>query len=107
MKTLIFKKQTPQGLVDGTLRVIGKYIFFKYNDTKQSKAVLEDFRKKGLDVELGKGWVKVNLFKNNDVVKLGTYEIDLEEDKKEEVENKLFNFYKQEYTKLGFYLEEK
>ena len=106
MRQLIFKKQSPQGLVDGILRVHEKFIFFKYNNSQQYEQVLNEFKKKGLNIEKGKGWIKLDLLGNNEFVKLGEYEIDQKLDTLEQIEEKLFKFYKNKYKELGFYIED-
>lgn len=106
MKQLTFKKQTQQGLVDGVLRVHEKLIFLKYKQSNVAQQVLKEFKAKGLEIEEGKGWIKIDLLKDHDLVKLGEYEINQENDTLEEIEIKLFNFYKDQYKKQGFYLEE-
>ena len=105
MRQINFKKQSQQGLIDGILRVHEKFIFFKYKDSDTSKQVMNEFRKKGLNIEEGKGWIKLDLLGTNELVKLGDYEIDQKSDSLEQIEEKLFNFYKNKYKEMGFYLE--
>ena len=105
MRQINFKKQSPQGLIDGTLRVHEKFIFFKYKDSTTSKQVMNEFRKKGLNIEEGKGWIKLDLLGTNELVKLGDYEIDQNNDSLDKIEEKLFNFYKNKYKEMGFYIE--
>ena len=69
MRQLKFKKQTTQGLVDGVLRVHEKYIYLKYNDTTQTKQVIAEFKKKGISIEEGKGWLKIDLLGDNKTIK--------------------------------------
>ena len=107
MRQLKFKKQTTQGLIDGILRVHEKYIYIKYNDTTQTKQVIAEFRKKGVSIEEGKGWLKIDLLGDNKTIKLGDWYIDLEEDDMNKVEEKLFQFYINQYNQMGFYVEVK
>lgn len=104
MKQLSFKKQTPNGLIDGVLRVHERFIFFKYKDSQVAKQTMNQFREKGINIEEGKGWIKVDLLNNQELVKLGDYEIDTNESN-EIIEEKLFNFYTSQYKKLGFYID--
>jgi len=106
MKEINFKKSTPKGLVSGILRIINKDLFFKYNDTNYSKQIIKNFRDKGVDIEEGKGWIKVNLLGKNEVIKLGEIEIDKEEPN-ETIEKKLFDFYLNQYKIMGFLVQEK
>jgi hypothetical protein len=106
MKQFIFKKQTPQGIIDGILRIHEKLIYFKYNNSLQAKQVMNEFRKNGINIEEGKGWIKIDLLGSHEMVRLGDQVIDQTEDSLEEIEDKLFKFYKEQYAKQGFYLEE-
>ena len=105
MKQLTFKKSTNQGLIEGILRVSGKFIYFKYNNTTQSKQAIDNFREKGIEIKEGKGWIQVDLLKDRESVNLGSIFIDTLEESDEQIEEKLFKFYKDQYTKLGFYIE--
>lgn len=105
MKEFKFRKQTPQGNVDGICRISGKMIYFKYNDSNQARQVLDEFRKKGINIREGKGWIQVDLLGSNDSVQLGDSYIDIQEDSDEEIEEKLFKFYVAQYNKLGFYVD--
>jgi hypothetical protein len=105
LKEFKFKKPTPNGNVDGIFRSIGKFIYFKYNSSEPANKVINEFRKKGINIQEGKGWLKIDLFGSNEAIKLRDIEIDIEEDE-EIIEEKLFNFYKNEYKRLGFYVDE-
>jgi hypothetical protein len=107
MKELRFVKNTGQGMVDGTLRVILKFLYFRYKDSAQNKQIIENFRSKGVKVWEGRGWIKIDLIGDNEVFKLGTNEYIVSELTDEEIEEILFNFYKTEYTKMGFFVEVK
>ena len=105
MKEIRFKKASGQGNVDGICRISGKMIYFKYNDSNQARMVIEEFRKKGIKIKESRLWLQVDLLGENDSIKLGDSYIDIQEDSDEEIENKLFKFYKFQYEKLGFYIE--
>lgn len=106
MKQLTFKKASPQGNVDGILRVINKFIYFKYNNTRKSIQIINEFKKKGIKVEEGKGWIRIDLIGDNESIKLKEIIIDTLEDSEEEIEEKLYNFYLNEYKNLGFFIQE-
>ena len=106
MKQFKFMKSTGQGIVDGVIRILGKFIYFKYNDSTYAKQAVASYRSKGIKIEEGKGWVRVDILGENPVVKLGEYEIDQEEDPEYEIEDKLYNFYKEQFTIAGFFVKE-
>lgn len=106
MKEIRFKKSTQMGIISGTLRINGKFLFFKYNDTSQSNQAIRAFRDKGVEIEVKTGWMRVNLFnKEEDLYLLGDLEINPKQTTHEEMEIILFNFYKEQYKKSGFYVE--
>ena len=107
MKELRFVKNTAQGNVDGILRVLTRFLYFKYQDTNQNKQIIDNFRSKGVKVWEGRGWLKIDLIGDNEVFKLGENEYIVSELTDEMIEEILFNFYKTEYTKMGFYVEVK
>lgn len=104
MKQLLFEKDTPQGKVKGVLRVIGKYLFFKFNNNQYSQQIIQQMSHKGALITQGNGWLRIDIIKQNKLVKLGELFINLELDSEEEVENKLFQFYTQKYAQGGFKL---
>lgn len=106
-KELKFTKPTQGGKVEITLRILDKLLFFKWNDTTHAKQAIEYFRNKGVSIEEGKGWIKVDLFGNNENVILGDKEIDLMKTSQQELEQILCEFYKQQYKKSGFFVVEK
>jgi hypothetical protein len=105
MRQFKFKKNAPNGLISGICRIHEKFIFFKYEQSDQAKNVINEFKKKGISVETGKGWIKIDLLKDYEEVKLKDVTIDTIEDSLEEIEIKLFNFYINQYKSLGFYVE--
>ncbi len=106
MKELTFKKSTGQGIADGILRVIGRFLYFKYQDSAQTKQVLQNFRSKGVKIWEGAGWIKVDLIGENELIKLGENEYNVKEISEESIEDILFNFYLNQYKKMGFYVKE-
>jgi hypothetical protein len=90
--------------VSGIFRVVGRYLFFKYSNTEQSKMIINEFMKKGINIQEGRGWIRVDLIGKNDNIKIGDYEISTDETL-EEIENKFYSFYTEQYRKLGFKVE--
>ena len=107
MKELTFKKSTGQGIVDGVLRVIGRNLYFKYQDSIQTRQILENFRKKGVKVTEGRGWIRVDLIGDNQYFKLGEKEYNQVELTEEQIEEILYNFYLEQYKKMQFIVKEK
>jgi len=104
MKELIFTKNTQQGIVRGILRVVHKFLYFKYNDSTYSKQAIEEFKKRGLKIKEGKSWIQIDLLGDNETIKLGDMIIE-NTDSNEDIEEKLFNFYKNQYKLAGFFVE--
>jgi len=107
MKTLhLSKKGTPQGDIDFRLAFQGKYIAVKGKSNPTAHQFIQQYQSKGAKViEKRDGYV-VNIFPDGKTVfKLGSVEIDLEEDSEEVVENKLCQFYIDTFSKAGFEVE--
>lgn len=105
MIELICKNNNSQfGLVQVVLRFVGKDIFIKSNINAQAKALIEQFKNKGAEVEWNKDftWCRVNLFKINPVIRLGEYELDCEEDTDALIEDSFAKFYKSKYEEAHF-----
>lgn len=103
----IFKKQTPLGEIKVVLRIIGKQIYFKFNNHQHTQQMVEKLKARGVGIRMGNGWMEVDLFKalgSESVLKLGNIEIDTEEDSLEVIENKLNKFYTASYIQQGFEL---
>ncbi len=104
MKEIRFVQRTPQGLVNGTLRISGSILYFKCNNNQYSEQMLSQMRARKAEIVEGDGWIRIDLFKNQDstTIKLGEFEFDLKENPKEEIENILTKFYVIQYTKAKF-----
>ena len=106
MKTIKFIQSTQMGMIDGLIRFIGRDIYLKIKNAQYLESSINQLKAKGAKVEQSKSWVKIDIFRDNQFVKLGEEEIDLEEDTNEEIENKLCRFYTQQYKKGGFVVQE-
>jgi len=106
MKELIAQQPTPQGMVKIHLRIMGKLLFFKFNKSEQALSLLEQMKAKGADIEQGDKWIKVNMFKNHTLVKLGGNEFDVTTIKQEDLEKILFNFYSDKYKEAHYKVKE-
>jgi len=106
MKQLIFSQQNPQfGKVEIVIRIIGRLLYFKFNDNQYSQQIISQLKSKGAKVTIGRGWIQINLFEGQEVVKLGDNEIVVNETSDEEYEVILSDFYKFQYAKANFKLE--
>ena len=105
MKQIRFIQSSPMGKVDGLMRVVGKDIFLKIKNTQHLDAILKQLEKKGAKIGKGRNWVRIDIFGDNKLVKLGEYEIDLEKDSEKSVEEKISKFYFEQYKKGGCYVE--
>ena len=105
MKEMRFKQMTQQGQVDGVLRVIGKLIYFKFHQSAYGDKLISQMREKGAEIETGKGWVKVNMFKDKSFVKLGDEEFNINTTPDDDIEEILLNFYVQKYTEAKFIVQ--
>jgi hypothetical protein len=105
MKQIRFIQNTSNGMVDGLLRVIGKNIFIKIKNKVYLEKMLNELIKKGAKTQTAKDWVKIDIFGENKLVKLGISEIDLENESEQEIESKLATFYMEQYKKGGFLVE--
>lgn len=102
MKELIFTKPSQMGEIKVILRIIKYLLYFKFNQTPYTEQIIRNFEAKGVKFRKSGGWLEVDLFSDNNLVKFGDYEIDLEEDTNEQIENKLAQFYTTQYIKNGF-----
>ena len=106
MKQLIFRQQNPQfGKVQIVLRIIGRILYFKFNNNEYSQQIISQLISKGAKVEVGKEWIQINIFESQEVVKLGEKEIVISETSDKEFEVLLSDFYKLQYAKANFKLE--
>jgi len=106
MKQIKAVKNTPNGLVKIIIRFVNKHIFIrKKRNNPYIQKVIEQMKNKGALVQEGKNWIKIDIFKDNELVKIGDNEINLKEMPSEEIEEILSNFYIEQYKKGGFLVE--
>ena len=110
MKQFRATQHTPQyGPMALHLRFIGKHIFMKgvQNSTQYVDKVIKDMRNKGAIVQKGNGgWMRIDIIKDHDIVKLGAVEFNpkiVGEDMSEKI---LFSFYTEKFAKAGFAVQE-
>lgn len=107
MKELRFKKQDSQlGEIKILMRIDGKIIYLKTNNSQYSEQMLQQLSSKGATILKGRGWLRINLFKpEQEDIKLGSHEFNLKEDPEEIIETSVANFYSEQYLKAGFNIE--
>ena len=105
MKELSFAQNTQMGIVRGILRILGKVIFIKVNNRQYLDVMMKQMREKGALIEEKADWLMIDFIRDNQIVKLGDELIDLESDKKEEIEQKIYNFYFKQYKSMGWFVE--
>lgn len=92
--------------LDGTLRIVGRNMFFKSKNNKYQEALIASLKQKGAFIQkLRAGWVRVNIFSGIEEgrsVKLGEVEFDPVETTHDVIEKHLFDFYMIQFTKAGF-----
>lgn len=103
MKELTAKQITPQGKVSILLRIIGRNLFLrkKKNDPRQA-IMIEQFREKGSKIIEADDWIKIDMFANNNLVKLGEQEFDVNQKSHDEMEEILADFFKSKYKQANF-----
>ncbi len=101
------KKGTGAGDVQGILRIDGKILFYKFNDSQYAQQAISQMQSKGAIITLGRGWVRVNMFGQLTDVKLGNREFNVKETTDKEMEIILRDFYVENYAKSGFTTEVK
>lgn len=108
MQELKFTQNHPQaGLIKLVLRVIGRKLYYKFNNSQYAEQVISQLQSKGALIQKGRGWIMVDMFAKipQDFVKLGDVEFKLSETTPEELEGILAKFYIIQYTKAGFTYE--
>jgi len=105
MIELKFKQQNPQlGEVRVVMRLIGKFIYFKFNQSQYAETIMQQMSARGAIIVQAKDWIKVNIFEGREDVKLGEVEFNLNTTPEPEIEKILSEFYVVQYLKAGFTL---
>ena len=110
MKQFKATQNTPQyGPQALHIRFIGKIMFIKgvQNSTEYVDKLITDFEKRGASIIKGNGgWIRIDIIRNNSLVKLGDTEIDVEESTQEEIEEVMYNFFAKKYAEAKFLVQE-
>jgi len=106
MKQIIYKQVNPQhGKITGDLRIRGKLLYFKFNNNQYAQQMITQLQNKGAVIKIGKSWIEVSMFHNQEIVKLGEKEFDVTEKSDEEMEEILYDFYTTQFKKAKFEVE--
>lgn len=97
------------GKLNGNLRILGKTLYFKFNNNQYVEQLISNFKQRGAEIDKSDktGWIRINMFKGQSFVKLGGREFDVNETSEEEVETILGEFYAKYFTQSGFVCEVK
>jgi len=109
MKEITFTQNSQLGMIKGVLRIIGKILFFKFNNNQYAERIIEQMKQRGAIIDFGKNkeWIRVDIFRDLELIKLGDKELDLKESSEEEIERFIADFYIEQYKKANFIVEEK
>ena len=104
MKELKAYQNNPQyGPMTIHIRIDGQIIYLKSSNTPQRNQMMTQLRQGGATIEESDaGWLKIDMFAIHTNAKLGTYEVDTEEETQEAIEEKLAKFYHSKYTEANF-----
>jgi len=106
MKQLKFNKKDPNmGDVSGILRIDGKILYFKFNQSEQAQAIITSTKARGAIVTEGRKWIRINIFAENKEVILNKEQFNVDDKTDNEVEDILLRFYSEKYTQAGFECE--
>ena len=110
MKHLKLTKNQGGQITEIELGFMGKLIAIKKsNINPHAQQFISQYRQKGAEVIEKEKYIVVDIFKplgsDRKTAKLGSIEIDFDEDSEETIENKLVRFYIDIYSKAGFNVE--
>lgn len=106
MKEIIYSQVHPNlGVLRGVCRILGKFLYFKFNNTEQANNMIAQLEQRGALIEQAGGWIKVFMFTKGEIYKLGGIEFNINEKSEEEMEQILYNFYYNQFTRMGFKIE--
>lgn len=107
-KEIVYEQNNPtHGKIQGKMRIIGRHIYFPNINSPQIVQVVGQLSQKGAEVIHTRKWIRVDMFKNQTKVKLGGEEFDASTISEEEIEEKLSNFYVEQYKKANFVVQMK
>lgn len=96
---------TQYGAMHLHMRFMGKLIFMKGNHGSRDyvQKMIDDMRKKGAVILMGNGgWMRIDIIRSQEYLKLGDVEIDVTEASTEAIEESLYNFFAEKYIAANF-----
>lgn len=96
------KEDQKMGLVEGLIRIKGKRVFFKFNNSDIAQNMVAKLQQGGAIITPGRKWIRVNMFGTHELVKLGGHEFNPQTKTNEAVEVILTEFYQIQYARAGF-----
>lgn len=106
MKEISFSKIVNGTEINGFMRILGRFVYLKTNNSQYSDQIIGQLRQRGARVEPSRtgGWMKVDMFANvpSTLVKIGNVEFEIDKTPEDNIEYILAEFYYQNYVKAGF-----
>lgn len=94
---------TAYGELTVRMRFFEKYIFIKSNNSQQRTQVIDQLKSGGAEViENDSGWVRVDMIKDHERVRLGGQEFNPQEKSWEELEQIMVDFFSNKYEEAKF-----
>ena len=102
MKQITATKAIPPVTV--IYRFDGRFIYLKCGNMQYASQIIANIKARGGIILQGTktNFMQINIFGNNDFIKIGNNEINVNESKSEEIETILINFFLMNLKKAGF-----
>lgn len=91
--------------VKAVYRFFGREIYLKSNTAAYDQQLFDQIKAKGGKVDIGAGWIRADIFGDNEEVKLGGITFNPKTLPTDEITMILFNFFKMTLENQGFKLE--
>lgn len=98
------QKNVEKGNFEGVLRIIGSIIYLKFSSQQDPRAqqILANLAAKGAEIKTVKEWVKINMFKDQDLVKIEGEEFDVTKLSDIVMEEILYTFFSKKFKEANF-----
>jgi len=101
------KFESTYGMIKGVLRIKGREVYLRQKDKNpQVEYMIQQLRGNGAEILKGEKWIKIDMFKQTTLCKLGEKEFDVDDCSEEEIEQTLFDFFKSKYEQAKFKVDE-
>lgn len=98
----IIARRTP---VEAIYRFLDKTIFLKSNTVAYDEKLIEQVKAKGGNITFGNGWLMIDMFGDNEEVKIGYQIFNPKTADPQKIADLLFNFFKTTLEAQGFKCE--